>query len=604
MSKDNFEYVEGGILRDRYGRREMVSKTLHQALASGDALEGGTVVDADKREQVVIVGASSSSGSLPAGWISVKDAPYNAKGDGATDDLAALSAAAAFVKANGGVMYFPPGTYMCSGRINLDSNSKAFCVRGPGGGAQYQSSSATIVYTGADNTLGTGGLMTFNSANGWELCYLGLDYNNASFTGHLVQIDGGIHASDSQDWHIHHCTSRARSSNTASSIVRMHKTVIGTINNCHWTGAANALRFSDSGGATSYVVAVQVEKCTFNFCTDADIRYFSGDGEMLSVIDCTFEAGINTTAIKGDTSCKFYKFVCTRCWFGDASATVIWIDGLVNQSNGHVGTISDNAFFLSGTINDVAFKMGASDASNNCGDWLVIGNTILGSGNAFDSYTPTAFRKVYAIGNTYMSLTNVWKSGTAYPDRYVSLANFGEPDTIDRIGLTGGTNVEAATTQTVRLMLANQSGAGTNTFPALPTSRSAVYSHFGTSFVPRLVLQGGPDAGSEVVIGAGASPVKTLWVKDAKIGFYDTTPVVRPSAYTQTYATAARTHNNVTSTAVGTTASTTVTPFGYTTQAQADAIPVAINAVAADLLNLKQLVNSVIDDLQANGLLQ
>lgn len=86
------------------------------------------------------------------------------------------------------------------------------------------------------------------------------------------------------------------------------------------------------------------------------------------------------------------------------------------------------------------------------------------------------------------------------------------------------------------------------------------------------------------------------------VGFFAVTPVARASAITQTYATATRTHNNVTSSAVVTTGAA-LASYGFT-QAQADSIPVAINAVAADLLNLKQLVNSIIDDLQAYGLEQ
>lgn len=74
------------------------------------------------------------------------------------------------------------------------------------------------------------------------------------------------------------------------------------------------------------------------------------------------------------------------------------------------------------------------------------------------------------------------------------------------------------------------------------------------------------------------------------------------AAYTQTYATADRTHADVTSSAVATTAATQTSPYGYASAAQADAIPVAINAVEADLLDLKQLVNAVIDDLQAFGM--
>jgi hypothetical protein len=79
-----------------------------------------------------------------------------------------------------------------------------------------------------------------------------------------------------------------------------------------------------------------------------------------------------------------------------------------------------------------------------------------------------------------------------------------------------------------------------------------------------------------------------------QIGFYGVAPASRPAAYTQTYATAARTH---VAAAVATTAATNIGPFGYTTAAQADAIPVAIN-------ELKALINAMIDDRQADGLAQ
>lgn len=87
-----------------------------------------------------------------------------------------------------------------------------------------------------------------------------------------------------------------------------------------------------------------------------------------------------------------------------------------------------------------------------------------------------------------------------------------------------------------------------------------------------------------------------------KLGFYNATPIVQPSAYTQTYSTADKTHANSTFATVAETAATNVTPFGYTTQAQADAIPVELNDLGDDVTDLKQLVNSLIDDLQALGL--
>lgn len=101
------------------------------------------------------------------------------------------------------------------------------------------------------------------------------------------------------------------------------------------------------------------------------------------------------------------------------------------------------------------------------------------------------------------------------------------------------------------------------------------------------------DAVTGSKIGTSASQLLALW---------GATPAARPSAYTLTYSTAFKTHPAVTSTAVATNAATQVTPFGYATAAQADAIPVAINAVAADLLALKKFVNAMITDDKALGI--
>lgn len=84
------------------------------------------------------------------------------------------------------------------------------------------------------------------------------------------------------------------------------------------------------------------------------------------------------------------------------------------------------------------------------------------------------------------------------------------------------------------------------------------------------------------------------------LGFWGATAIVRPAAYTQTYSTAARTVPNATVGAVST-AGVGLTAYGFS-QAQGDSIPVAINALTADVLALRQLVNALIDDHQAMGL--
>lgn len=60
------------------------------------------------------------SGLCPPDWINVTCAPYNAKGDGTTDDTAAIvkAAAAALANPTGPVpLYFPAGTYVYNGGV-------------------------------------------------------------------------------------------------------------------------------------------------------------------------------------------------------------------------------------------------------------------------------------------------------------------------------------------------------------------------------------------------------------------------------------------------------------------------------------------------------
>lgn len=106
----------------------------------------------------------------------------------------------------------------------------------------------------------------------------------------------------------------------------------------------------------------------------------------------------------------------------------------------------------------------------------------------------------------------------------------------------------------------------------------------------------------------------------SNVGFYNVAPVARPAAYTQTYSTTTRTHANLTSSTLTDsttgTANTTVVAMpavggSGATAAQESAINdnfadlvAQVNALRADLENVKQLLNSVIDDDQSQGLKQ
>jgi hypothetical protein len=120
------------------------------------------------------------------------------------------------------------------------------------------------------------------------------------------------------------------------------------------------------------------------------------------------------------------------------------------------------------------------------------------------------------------------------------------------------------------------------------------------------LTQGGINIATDTTTGT-----KIGTATNQKLGHYGATPVVQPSAYTQTYSTADKTHANFTSADLtGITSSTTgsalAEPSATYTQSEMQQnfrrIQDQFVALRADVADLKQLVNSVIDDLQALGL--
>lgn len=116
-----------------------------------------------------------------------------------------------------------------------------------------------------------------------------------------------------------------------------------------------------------------------------------------------------------------------------------------------------------------------------------------------------------------------------------------------------------------------------------------------------------------VYLGNFAATIRVGNNSGALLGFYGATPAARTAAYTQTYSTATRTHANFTSADLtgissSTTGSALAEPSGSYTQSEMQQnfrrIQDQFNALRADVANLKQLANSVIDDQQTYGLFQ
>jgi hypothetical protein len=120
VTLDPQEQLDGGVLRDAQGRRQLVAVEKHAALAATDRPSAGTVTDVDGREQVVVLSGETGENLLSAesrvdvvreAPLNVKAEEYAAVGDGVTNDTAAVTAALAALVDNS-ELYFPPGTYL------------------------------------------------------------------------------------------------------------------------------------------------------------------------------------------------------------------------------------------------------------------------------------------------------------------------------------------------------------------------------------------------------------------------------------------------------------------------------------------------------------
>jgi hypothetical protein len=408
--------------------------------ATGAAIGIAVAVDQDAPERTGPIERTRLT-ILPGAGLVYDVRDYGAQADGHTDDAAAVQSAIRAASHSGGTVYFPAGTYAIGKTLVCDQNAMAFTLCGAGGGLQFANTPSVLLYTSsADGP--SGGLLTFNSSFGFEVCHLAFNYSNPAFRGDLINIDGAPHAADTQDFHIHHCTSRAvGQSLSARSIVRLNKAVVGTISHCHLTGTSgNAIRIGDPGGG--YVNAFQVEKCTFNDNLGGHILLGTADGESIVIRDCTFEAGTRTTGIRGATRAAdgadnaLYSPVIECCWFGDAGAPTTWIDGVIVQGNAYTGTIRGCRF--------------ASTQGTHLrlqGHWLVEANSFE-NGTVYAT-TATDLLNLVAIANFYRDVSRLFDPAgfpLGSPPSYVSLGNQGADDVLAEDTRLAGAGTSGVTT--------------------------------------------------------------------------------------------------------------------------------------------------------------
>lgn len=240
-----------------------------------------------------------------------------AKGDGVTDDTAAIQAAieAAQESGKGGVVFFPAGTYVCASSLDLvNANS----VRLEGVSAPYgigiPSTGASLLFTQS----GSGNLIDARSSYGLHFKNLRIAYNHASFTGTILNLDGSA-GYDTSYALVERCEFEGASSviANAAACVSLSQAIICTVRDCLFTYAEGGILGKRVAG---YSNAIQVISCTFHQLGSWGIK---NAAEAWLIQGCTFEPAIDGGALGYTEDLTFTAFgpvVFDTCWFGDASA--------------------------------------------------------------------------------------------------------------------------------------------------------------------------------------------------------------------------------------------------------------------------------------------
>lgn len=119
---------------------------------------------------------------------SVRDPAYGARGDGSTDDTAAIQAAVTAANAANADVYFPAGTYKLTGAITIYSNMRLFGVGGHLGSLLRQFTSNTAIFT-------------YANAEGLEIDHLAFFTNAVTGVTAIKQTDLTAYTASS---HFHH----------------------------------------------------------------------------------------------------------------------------------------------------------------------------------------------------------------------------------------------------------------------------------------------------------------------------------------------------------------------------------------------------------------
>lgn len=246
-------------------------------------------------------GVSDAHTRIDGLWFNVKD--YGAKGDGTTNDTAAIQAAImACIAAGGGIVYFPPGIYICDvtgsydfGALGLGVHSYALSLPNSftgeiafrGAGAKVSILKKTTTTGVADYTL----LMPLAQV-GYTLAgatFSDLGFDGAQTAANTPFTSGDEHFLFTTNWQ-HVRIERCRFQNNRGGGVYASSPRDWSINRCYFTGLQwnsvnNSITFVNSSyGAEPYMGACTISGNWFDNNKNIDIS-ITGNNSPLEQVE-------------------------------------------------------------------------------------------------------------------------------------------------------------------------------------------------------------------------------------------------------------------------------------------------------------------------------
>lgn len=247
--------------------------------------------------------------------INVKNAPYNAVGDGVTDDTAAIQAAIDALPANGGTLLLPPGDYVFASSLNLD-DKRGVVIQGSGANNSGTTPGTRLKFTGT----GTGRAVSARSSFGLALRDISLSYSSASFTGTLLDLSHSAAALDSQLILCEGVEFAGTSGARTATLLNLDRAINGVFVGCNFKDGNVAVKGRAGSGALQYSNCHRFVGCRFAGQTTS---HASNPGEAWTFLGSTFQqlASGAPGALICDAGVLAQGVVIDGCWFGDLTAT-------------------------------------------------------------------------------------------------------------------------------------------------------------------------------------------------------------------------------------------------------------------------------------------